>query len=139
MDGVNRLLGRGILRFDMRDPDKFVLRLPTTQGTVAAKSKDSAVAEKDLADGEGLVLFPAVHLVSPSRDIARRRCQYCVHLSFRTFIWMMKSLGVLSYEIPGREKLDHAGANLIVANHPSLIDIVFIVRMLPEALCVVAL
>ncbi|HEY9580569.1 MAG TPA: cell division protein FtsQ/DivIB [Rhizorhapis sp.] len=53
MDGVNRLLGRGILRFDMRDPDKFVLRLPKTQGTVAAKSKDSAVAEKDLADGEG--------------------------------------------------------------------------------------
>src|SRR3546814_9807317 len=50
MDGVNRLLGRGILRFDMRDPDKFVLRLPKTQGTVASKSKDSAVAEKDLAD-----------------------------------------------------------------------------------------
>src|SRR3546814_8908938 len=50
---------------------------------------------------------------------------------------MMKSLGVLSYEISGRKKLDHAGANLIVANHPSLIDIVFIVSMLPEALCVV--
>lgn len=32
MDGVNRLLGRGIVRFDMRDPDKFVLRLPHDRG-----------------------------------------------------------------------------------------------------------
>lgn len=31
MDGVNRLLGRGIVRFDMRDPDRFVLRLPQGQ------------------------------------------------------------------------------------------------------------
>lgn len=28
LEGINRLLGRGILRFDMRDPDKFVLRMP---------------------------------------------------------------------------------------------------------------
>lgn len=28
MDGVNRLLGRGVVRFDMRDPSRFVLRLP---------------------------------------------------------------------------------------------------------------
>lgn len=28
MDGVDRLLGRGIVRFDMRDPERFVLRLP---------------------------------------------------------------------------------------------------------------
>lgn len=31
MDGVNRLLGRGIVKFDMRDPDRFVLRLPQGQ------------------------------------------------------------------------------------------------------------
>jgi cell division protein FtsQ len=44
MDGVNRLLGRGIVRFDMRDPDKFVLRLPKTEvkeeGQNASDSKD---------------------------------------------------------------------------------------------------
>lgn len=28
MDGVDRLLGRGVIRFDMRDPARFVLRLP---------------------------------------------------------------------------------------------------------------
>ncbi|MBH1999351.1 MAG: cell division protein FtsQ/DivIB [Sphingomonadaceae bacterium] len=40
MDGVNRLLGRGIVRFDMRDPDRFVLRLP--QGRVEEKPMDGA-------------------------------------------------------------------------------------------------
>ena len=54
MDGVNRLLGRGIIRFDMRDPDKFVLRLPKTQDTVAAKSGgDDAAATDEASDGEG--------------------------------------------------------------------------------------
>jgi cell division protein FtsQ len=38
MDGVNHLLGRGILRFDMRDPDRFVLRLPTARE--APKTQD---------------------------------------------------------------------------------------------------
>lgn len=40
LDGLNRLLGRGIPRFDMRDPDKFVLRMP----------KDAGAAK---GDGEG--------------------------------------------------------------------------------------
>lgn len=42
MDGVNRLLGRGIVRFDMRDPDRFVLRLP--QGRVEEKADAGSAA-----------------------------------------------------------------------------------------------
>lgn len=53
MDGVNRLLGRGIIRFDMRDPDKFVLRLPKAQDAVAAKSGEAAAAPETQSDGEG--------------------------------------------------------------------------------------
>jgi cell division protein FtsQ len=50
MDGVNRLLGRGIVKFDMRDPDRFVLRLP--QGRVEEKPTDAA-AETANAPGKG--------------------------------------------------------------------------------------
>ncbi|TXC68735.1 FtsQ-type POTRA domain-containing protein [Sphingorhabdus soli] len=42
MDGANRLLGRGIVRFDMRDPDKFVF-LPGER--VAAKPVDKPAAD----------------------------------------------------------------------------------------------
>lgn len=46
MDGANRLLGRGILRFDMRDPERFVLRLPH-EGQVAPAKLDDARAAVD--------------------------------------------------------------------------------------------
>lgn len=46
MDGANRLLGRGILRFDMRDPERFVLRLPH-EGQVAPAKLDEARAVVD--------------------------------------------------------------------------------------------
>jgi cell division protein FtsQ len=48
LDGVNRLLGRGIVRFDMRDPERFVLRLPpgresaSQDGNTATKPADGA-------------------------------------------------------------------------------------------------
>ncbi len=47
MDGVNRLLGRGIVKFDMRDPDRFVLRLPRDQ---AREKPVAADAGKDQAE-----------------------------------------------------------------------------------------
>ena len=49
MDGVNRLLGRGIVKFDMRDPDRFVLRLPQNQ--VNDKAAASAEAEPQGEEG----------------------------------------------------------------------------------------
>lgn len=85
----------------------------------------------------GLVVFPFTHLLSRSRSLANQRCQYLVHLSFRLFIWMMRELRVLTYEVVGKEKLQQSDAKLVVANHPSLIDVVFIVSMMPQALCVV--
>ena len=54
LDGINRLLGRGIPRFDMRDPDKFILRLP--KGTDAASVPvvtDSGKADNSAAPAEG--------------------------------------------------------------------------------------
>lgn len=54
MDGMNRLLGRGIVRFDMRDPDRFVLRLPEkaqaeADGSTDKKSDAKPAAKKSAA------------------------------------------------------------------------------------------
>ena len=82
-------------------------------------------------------VFPIIHLLLFSHRRANRGCQYVVHISFRFFIWMMNALGVLTHEIVGAEKLNHGAGDLIVANHPTLLDIVFLVSLLPSALCVV--
>lgn len=67
LDGVNRLLGRGIVRFDMRDPSRFVLRLPpdsrTAAGTGAATGNSAAPVDKKGKD-EGSPRTDAAHMQS---------------------------------------------------------------------------
>lgn len=85
----------------------------------------------------GFTVFPLLHLFSANQLLARKRCQYVVHLSFRFFIWIMKVLGVLTYEVEGEEHLREEGPGIIIANHPSLIDVIFIVARMRHSLCIV--
>jgi 1-acyl-sn-glycerol-3-phosphate acyltransferase len=66
------------------------------------------------------------------RQCARRLVQRC----FAIFIELMRSLGVLTYEFHGEAKLRRPGL-LVLANHPTLIDVVFLISRLPNADCVV--
>lgn len=84
----------------------------------------------------GYLVFPLVWLVTASPDKARRRCRRLVQMSFAAFIWLMKSLGVLTWEIDRPDKLRGEG-KLILANHPTLIDIVLLISMIPNACCIV--
>ena len=84
----------------------------------------------------GAFVFPLIHLLSTNRQAAQQRCQIVVGRCFALFIWLMKSLGVLSYEWEHGGRLNRHGL-LVVANHPSLIDVVFIISRMPNTLCVV--
>ena len=66
----------------------------------------------------------------------RARVQRALADSMALFIELMRWVGVLTYEVRGREHLTERG-QLIVANHPSLIDVVFIVSLLPQVDCIV--
>ena len=83
-----------------------------------------------------LTLFPLLRLTSPDRDTARRRVQRAMHYAFRLFVLEMRLLGVMDCEVEGVERL-RAGGRLVVANHPSLIDVVLLIALLPEADCIV--
>ena len=88
-----------------------------------------------------ILLFPAFHfsacVASLGLGWAHRRCQYIIHLGFRLFIWMLWATGILTYEVQGREKLQQLKGTLIVANHPTLLDVVFLISMIPQSQCVV--
>lgn len=72
----------------------------------------------------------------PGDELTRvQRAQRSIHHFFRVFIEMMRFLGVLTYQIEGIEKLKEA--RLILANHPTLLDVVFLISMVPNANCVV--
>jgi len=66
----------------------------------------------------------------------RRFLRFLVHLSFRCFVGLMRVVGVLTYEIHGRDKLSVPG-QLVIANHPTLIDVVFLIACIPNGICIV--
>lgn len=84
----------------------------------------------------GLGVIPILLLLPGGAGRRRRRIRALVQRSFRLFVEFMHGLGGLSYEFHGREKLGRPG-QLIVANHPTLIDVVLIVAFTPTPTCVV--
>jgi 1-acyl-sn-glycerol-3-phosphate acyltransferase len=83
-----------------------------------------------------LTLFPVLRLSTRNPLVARRRIQRGMQDTFAFFVWLMKSLGLLTYEVVGVEKLRRPGY-LVIANHPSLIDVVFLVSLMPQVDCIV--
>jgi 1-acyl-sn-glycerol-3-phosphate acyltransferase len=83
-----------------------------------------------------LLVFPLLNLAvrQPGRRVAGART--AVRYAFLCFVGMMRWLGVLRYEIVGRERLERRGL-LILANHPTLIDTVFLMALVRHAGCVV--
>ena len=85
---------------------------------------------------QGVSLWPLLYLSSRDRQRSRARVQRAVSGSMGAFVWLMRTVGVLSYEIHGRELLQRRG-QFVIANHPSLIDVVFLVSLMPEVDCIV--
>jgi len=84
-----------------------------------------------------ITILPAVWIMR--RDPVERRIlgKRYVQLSFRLFIEFMRVMGVLRYRMVNFDKLKGRHGALIVANHPSLIDVIFLVAFVNQADCVV--
>jgi 1-acyl-sn-glycerol-3-phosphate acyltransferase len=69
---------------------------------------------------------------------ARRRAvaQTVIRISFRALVGLMTGLGIVQLEIRGAEKLQRRGL-LILANHPTLIDVVLLIAHVRHADCIV--
>jgi 1-acyl-sn-glycerol-3-phosphate acyltransferase len=83
-----------------------------------------------------LLVFPVLSILPGSRLQQISRGQKVVHYSFYVFIGLMHRMGVMTYEIIGLEKLNRSG-QLIIANHPALVDIVFLISRVKQANCIV--
>lgn len=84
-----------------------------------------------------LLVFPLGRLGAATPEAADARVQRWIHLGFRGFRRLMEGLGLLHTRWIGLEALHTPGAKLVVANHPTLIDVVHLVAELPQADCIV--
>lgn len=82
------------------------------------------------------VLFPPLKLLYRDTEIRKRRARLLIHHAFRAFIGFMHVTGIYTYSFRDEEKLRRPG-QLVLANHPSLIDVVFLISRIPNANCIV--
>lgn len=82
------------------------------------------------------VLYPPVSLFLGNGPVKRRRSRFMMYRLFRFYIALMRLLGVLDHQMHNVERLKRPG-RLIIANHPTLLDVVFLISLTPNATCIV--
>ncbi|CAA0115453.1 Uncharacterised protein [BD1-7 clade bacterium] len=89
----------------------------------------------------GLILrffiFPILSLAPGSPQTRHKRARKVIHWAMRLFIGQMRWLGVLTYDAERVKTTLQRPGQLIIANHPSLIDVVFLISFVPNANCIV--
>ncbi|VVD90647.1 phospholipid/glycerol acyltransferase [Pandoraea cepalis] len=84
-----------------------------------------------------LIVFPAL-LLLPMSTRRRRRCAMAiVHHGFAALVAASRALGVIRFDIQNAEKLRHLGRAIVIANHPSYMDVMVLLSLMPRACCIV--
>jgi 1-acyl-sn-glycerol-3-phosphate acyltransferase len=83
-----------------------------------------------------LVLPPLLLLPVPSAE-KRLQVRWLVSRVFRFFFGMMHWLGLVKYRVLDRKFVKHDRGCLVVANHPTLIDVVSLISLYTNACCIV--
>ena len=84
----------------------------------------------------GVFVFPVLNVVIRSRALRAAVARHMIQLTFRCIVDLMRVMGVFRYEVRGLERLERRGL-LVLANHPTLIDIVFLLAFIRRADCIV--
>jgi 1-acyl-sn-glycerol-3-phosphate acyltransferase len=80
------------------------------------------------------VVFPILAIRREGRE---DRTQRLIQLVFRFYLAMLRGLGLIRLEISGGERLAACHGSIIVANHPTLLDVVFLMVLTPHVRCIV--
>jgi 1-acyl-sn-glycerol-3-phosphate acyltransferase len=86
---------------------------------------------------QGIVLHPLIFLFVANKQRRRALSRRVVGASMALFIRVMALSGVADFNIYGRHNIEPGRNYLIISNHPSLIDIVYLLSVFPNANCVV--
>lgn len=85
-----------------------------------------------------LSVFSLIFIGLPpfSKALKRRATRRLIALSAHSYIVVMRSLGVLAFEFEGIEQLN-TPATLVIANHPTLLDVIFLMAVMPNTTFIV--
>ncbi|WP_404420634.1 lysophospholipid acyltransferase family protein [Thalassospira australica] len=84
-----------------------------------------------------ITIFPAMMIILRDRAKRRQYAQFVICRGFRVFVWMLDVTGVAVAQTENIERLRSARGALIIANHPTLLDVVMILAQMDRCQCVV--
>lgn len=83
-----------------------------------------------------ILVFPLLNILILDTRLRIIFARNIIRFAFCGFIKFMQILGVLRYKLVGLERLNRNGL-LILANHPTLIDTVFLMAFVTQTSCIV--
>lgn len=113
----------------IKKPINFLWRVGATGFSFASFGVGSMVL--------GGLIAPLVKISTQDKELRQHRTQKVIKHTFKGFTEMMVKLGIMTYEIEGLDKLEGSHQELVVANHPTLIDVVVLIGLMDRANCVV--
>lgn len=85
----------------------------------------------------GGLVFPITLLIYRKKSGQQKIFSWLVHSSWRLFVWLMVAMRLISVECNDKKRLQSLRGHIVVANHPSLIDVVILISYIPNCVCVV--
>jgi 1-acyl-sn-glycerol-3-phosphate acyltransferase len=81
-----------------------------------------------------VTLLPILAILPGHREERARRA---IHHAFRVYIATLQLLNLIKLRTSGLDRLDHASGRIVVANHPSLLDVVLLMSVISNAQCII--
>lgn len=83
------------------------------------------------------LVFPPLRLLPGGEPHRNRRTQALIQRFFSLLIGLLRGLGVMRLELHNAEALSRCRNMLVFANHPSYLDVVVMLSLMPRSSCVV--
>jgi len=84
-----------------------------------------------------ILIFPPMRLFIHPDDRFKKTARRFISASMRFFIGLMHVLGIVNLKTDDREQYRNLSSKIIIANHPSLLDVVMLLSLIPNADCIV--
>lgn len=84
-----------------------------------------------------ILVVPLLYLLPGGTAARTRRARRLISRSFAMLIAALQAVGVMRVTVNHAERLRSAGPMLVLANHPTFLDVVVLIAHMPDANCVV--
>ena len=85
----------------------------------------------------GILVFPVMRFFIRPKLKFQKFGRRFISGALRFFIFLMHSMRIVDLEVDDKKKFRELSSKIIVANHPSLLDAVMLISLIPNADCIV--